>query len=200
MQASMVDSARSMGARASSNFTEPSGDIKMSADGADGTLSSVSGLPTTTSPSLVNFTSYVDLHPETWSRITYDPDRCDLGLFQWGMRVRSRLLLDGEVIDETVRCMGGDGTFEYEVSLTQPGAHTVTVEMEFANSGTQFGSESRVVNVVEDYEDPGGTDPPEEGGSLLPCFLDPSRDCGSGSPFVWIAAGAGLFLILALVI
>lgn len=193
MQASMVNSARNMGSRASASISEPSDGIEMSADAADGTLASVSGLPTTVAPSRQDFSAYVDLHPDVWSRISYDSDRCDLGLFQWGLRVRSRLLLDGEVVDETVKCMGGDGQFGFEVSLTEPGAHTVSVEMEFANSNTTFGEKSQVVNVVEDYESPGGTDPPGPddpgGGSVLP-----------GGPLAWLGTGAGLFLILALVI
>lgn len=203
MATSLVSTARRMGSKVTT-VEEP---ISMSASSGDASIGSISGLPSEARPGTYAPEVYINITPDLLSRVS-DPDHCDTGLFTVGFRTEVILRVDGERVDSAIKCIDADSTFDFTVSLDQLGAHTVEFELRGANSGNTLDSDAVAVEVTEDAPSGGVGGGGSDGtGPWLPCFLDPARSCGSildnlvsGSPLLWVGAGAGLFLLLALVI
>lgn len=179
----------------------------MSASSGDASIGTVSGLPSEAQPGTYAPEVYINITPDLLSRVS-DPDHCDTGLFTVGFRTEVILRIDGERVDSAIKCIDADSTFDFTVGLTELGAHTVEFELRGANSGNTLDTEAVAVEVTEDASQGGVGDGGSDGtGPWLPCFLDPSRSCGNvldnilgANQLYYVGAGAGLFLLLALLI
>jgi hypothetical protein len=132
-------------------------------------------------------------------------DTCSTGFYTTGADIELQLLVDGQVVDNKSACIDGtlDGTFRF-TAPRDPGQYTVELRAVGVNTGDTYGSELRTLTVREDAS---GGGPPGGGGdnggsgglfsgALLPCFLDPNRDCGEAEFLIFAFGGGFLMLFL----
>lgn len=129
-----------------------------------------------------------------------DPDRCSTGFAgRVGLEVDLELTVNGSFADRRtgicVPSTGQTATLQF-VTPSEPGIATIEVTGELPGKDLSIGSRTATIDVVEGVpeaptngDDDGGTGP------LLPCFLDPNRQC---SPFEQLAFGGAAFFLVFL--
>lgn len=121
------------------------------AERSDAFLTGVAMNKQTVSPGeavTIEYTIRID--PDAFSRIV-DPDLCDLGFFQAGLRIDHEVRLGSEVVGSASDCYGGDTTFQVDFfAPEEPGTYTVNINTMGANSGNDLGTESITFDVVAD--------------------------------------------------
>lgn len=210
MQASLSTTARNLAREVSPNTRTFPRQQSAEASGPQGSVlvRSITGVPSITRPGTVAGQVSVEPDPnliQNLSALWVDPDACDTGFGSFGFRTRIEIRVDGQVVDSRAKCLGSDESFDFTTNLQQPGAHTIAVVAIGENSGNEFDRETMTVTVEEETTRRGDfTSEDEEsgdglfGGPILPCFLDPNRECGTLQLVGFVGGGTALLLLFLL--